>query len=117
MPAPRRPDPEPLETDDVRIVALGTALWTLALAAALVFHDRLAEHGNGDWVWTSLAGSFLGLLGLRYVRRRRLATARDTRDANGRAHGEMPGLVVGRSRSATISVAVPRAWDVGRRSL
>jgi uncharacterized protein DUF2530 len=87
MPAPRRPDPEPLETDDVRIVALGTGLWVLALVAALVFHDRLADHGNSDWVWITLAGSFLGLLGLRYVRRRRAALAREARDATGQPRG------------------------------
>jgi Protein of unknown function (DUF2530) len=68
---PRRPDPEPLESDDVRIVALGTAMWLVALLAALVLHGRLDDHGNGDWVWIALAGAFLGLVGLRYVRRRR----------------------------------------------
>jgi hypothetical protein len=73
---PRRPDPEPLETDDVRIVALGTALWLVALAVALVFHDRLSDHDNGDWVWIALAGAFLGLVGLRYVRRRKRAMDR-----------------------------------------
>jgi hypothetical protein len=60
-----------METDDVRVVALGTGLWLVALAATLVFHDRLAEHDNGDWVWVALAGVFLGLVGLRHVRRRR----------------------------------------------
>ena len=60
-----------METDDVRIVALGTVLWLIALAATLVFHDRLAEHDNADWVWVALAGVFLGLVGLRHVRRRR----------------------------------------------
>ena len=62
-----------METDDVRVVALGTALWLVALIATLVFHDRLAEHDNGDWVWVALAGVFLGFVGLRHVRRRRRA--------------------------------------------
>jgi peptidoglycan/LPS O-acetylase OafA/YrhL len=62
-----------METDDVRIVALGTALWLVALVVALVFHDRLADHGNGDWVWVALAGVFLGFVGLRHVRRRQRA--------------------------------------------
>jgi peptidoglycan/LPS O-acetylase OafA/YrhL len=70
---PRRPDPEPMETDDVRIVAVGTALWLVALVAAVVFHGRLADHGNGDWVWVALAGVFLGFVGLRHVRRRQRA--------------------------------------------
>jgi hypothetical protein len=60
-----------METDDVRIVALGTVLWLIALVATLVFHDRLADHGNDGWVWIALAGVFLGIIGLRHVRRRR----------------------------------------------
>jgi Protein of unknown function (DUF2530) len=68
-----------METDDVRIVALGTALWLIALAATLVFHDRLAEHDNGDWVWVALAGVFLGGVGLRHVRRRRRAPGAGSR--------------------------------------
>jgi hypothetical protein len=60
-----------METDDVRVVALGTVLWVIALIATLVFHDRLADQGNDDWVWIALAGVFLGFVGLRHVRRRR----------------------------------------------
>jgi hypothetical protein len=58
-----------MQTDDVRIVALGTVLWLVALIGALVFHDPLADHGNDDWVWIALAGVFLGFVGLRHVRR------------------------------------------------
>jgi hypothetical protein len=64
-----------METDDLRVVALGTVLWVLALVAALVFHDRLADHDHSDWVWVALAGVFLGLVGLRHVRRRDRALA------------------------------------------
>ena len=76
MPTTRRPDPEPLETDDVAIVTVGTVLWALALVASLVFHDRLAGDGNENWTWVFLAGTFLGLIGIRYVRRRRAARRR-----------------------------------------
>jgi hypothetical protein len=76
MPTPRRPDPEPLEADDVTIVTVGTVLWAVALVASLVFHDRLADGGNGNWIWIFLAGTFLGLIGVRYVRRRRAAIHR-----------------------------------------
>jgi Protein of unknown function (DUF2530) len=62
-----------METDDVRVVALGIALWLVALLLALVFHARLADHDNGDWAWIALAGVFLGFVGLRYVRRRQRA--------------------------------------------
>lgn len=76
MPAPRRPDPEPLEADDVAIVTVGTVVWAIALVASLVFHDRLADGGNESWAWIFLAGTFLGLIGIRYVRRRRAAIRR-----------------------------------------
>lgn len=73
MAPPRRPDPEPLETDDLLVVLVGTVLWLLALGLALVFRDRLDEHSRGSWLWVALAGTFLGLVGLRHVRRRRRA--------------------------------------------
>jgi hypothetical protein len=62
-----------LETADVAVVTAGTALWAVGLVLSLVFHDRLAEHGHGDWVWIMAAGLFLGLIGVRHVRRRRAA--------------------------------------------
>ncbi len=76
MTTTRRTDPEPLETNDVAIVTVGAVLWAIALVAALVFHDRLADGGNESWTWIFLAGTFLGLIGVRYVRRRRAAIRR-----------------------------------------
>jgi hypothetical protein len=62
-----------MESDDVLVVTVGTALWAVGLVMTLVLHDRLSEHGNGDWVWIMAAGLFLGLVGIRHVRRRRTA--------------------------------------------
>jgi hypothetical protein len=62
-----------MESDDVLVVTVGTGLWAVGLVATLVLHDRLSEHGNGDWVWIMAAGLFLGLVGIRHVRRRRTA--------------------------------------------
>jgi hypothetical protein len=62
-----------MESDDVLVVTVGTALWAVGLVVTLVLHDRLSEHGNGDWVWIMAAGFFLGLVGIRHVRRRRTA--------------------------------------------
>jgi heme exporter protein D len=73
----RRPDPLPLETDDVKIIAVGTGLWVVALVACLVLRDRLADGGHRSWVWVALAGAFIGLIGLRYVVRRRAALRRE----------------------------------------
>jgi hypothetical protein len=72
----RRPDPEPLETDDVRIVAAGAALWAVALVVLGV--SRLAGADvRGWWLGMCAYGAGLGLLGVRYCQRRRDAIARD----------------------------------------
>ena len=64
MPIARRPDPPPLETDDVRIVAAGTALWTIALVVLLLLGDRV----DRMWTWTCVAAIGLALLGLGVMR-------------------------------------------------
>jgi hypothetical protein len=76
MSRPRRPDPPPLETDDVKIVAGGTALWAVALVALLVARVAGADV-HGWWIAMCAAGALLGLLGVRYCQRRRDAIARD----------------------------------------
>ncbi|HWG93010.1 MAG TPA: DUF2530 domain-containing protein [Mycobacteriales bacterium] len=73
----RRPDPPPLETDDVRTVAVGTAAWGAGLAVLAVL--RLAGvDGVRDW-WLVMCGCgiALGLVGVRYCQRRRDAIERD----------------------------------------
>jgi hypothetical protein len=62
-----------MESDDVLLITVGTGLWAAGLVVTLVLHDRLSDHGNGDWVWIMAAGLFLGLIGIRHVRRRRAA--------------------------------------------
>jgi hypothetical protein len=72
----RRPDPEPLESDEVRLVAGGTALWALAFVVLVV--ARVAGADIPRWWMTMCAcGAVLGLVGLRYCLRRRAAIARD----------------------------------------
>ena len=84
MAPPRRPDPEPLETDDVRVITLGTVAWGVALVVLVALHDRLEDDGRGSWVWVAAAGFGLGLVGVRHVRRRRAARARS--DGTSPAH-------------------------------
>jgi len=70
-------DPPPLETDDTRVVLVGTAAWAVALVVLLVL--RVADVGDvPDW-WLGMCayGIALGLFGARYARRRHLAIARD----------------------------------------
>jgi fatty acid desaturase len=67
----RRPVPPPLRIDGLRIVGVGTALWVVALLGLLPFYGWLVEANRVWWLWTCLAGTGLGLLGMEYCRRRR----------------------------------------------
>jgi uncharacterized membrane protein len=77
MATTRRPPPDPVDTDGVRTVIVGTVGWVLALLALLPFRDRLAEDGRAWWLWTCATGVCLGVIGLVYCRRRRAAIQRD----------------------------------------
>ncbi|MCW2543984.1 MAG: hypothetical protein JWM40_1536 [Frankiales bacterium] len=72
----QRPDPAPLETNDVTIVGGLALLWVLALAVLLVI-----KAAGGDvhtwWLLMCLEGALLGVVGVRYCQRRRAAIARD----------------------------------------
>lgn len=74
VPLAQRPDPEPLETDDVKIVAGGTALWAVALLVLLALKST-GTQVHGWWLVMCLAGIALGLLGVRYCGRRKRAVA------------------------------------------
>jgi MFS-type transporter involved in bile tolerance (Atg22 family) len=68
---PRRPDPEPLETDDRPVVIVGIILWALAFAVLVVFfRDDLRRHDAAWWLWACVIGVALGLYGLRFTSRR-----------------------------------------------
>ncbi len=67
--ADRRPDPEPLRTNDRVTILIGIGAWLVALVVTLVLHDQLAAQGRGWWTWTTLVGIALGGIGLDYIRR------------------------------------------------
>ena len=78
MPSRRvqRPDPPPLETDDVKVVTLGTALWGAGLLVLVVL--RLTGADLQAWWFAMCAcGIGLGLFGIHYCRRRHAAIERD----------------------------------------
>ena len=66
-----------METDDVAVITVGTVRWAGALVVLLLLRDSLADEGHDDWVWVAAAGFGLGLIGIRYVRRRRAALRRN----------------------------------------
>jgi membrane protein DedA with SNARE-associated domain len=65
-------DDEPIDHHEVTVVAVGIALWAIALIVLSVFfrHD-LQRHDATWWLWACVAGIVLGLYGLRFALRRR----------------------------------------------
>lgn len=76
----RRPDPPPLEVDEVRVVAWGTALFALVATVLALGPATLTDGGREWWLWTCVWGTALGLVGLRHCVRRRAAIARAIAD-------------------------------------
>lgn len=66
-----QPPPPPLETDPVRVGAIGTALWTAAAIALTIWsRDWLAEHDRTWWLGTAYSGVLIGIIGTLYCRHR-----------------------------------------------
>jgi uncharacterized membrane protein YfcA len=63
--------PEAVQTNPRPVVAVGTALFFVAFVSLLPFYSWLGEHHHRDWLWTSLAGWLLGLVGWTLMRRHR----------------------------------------------
>lgn len=73
----QRPDPPPLETDDVKVVAIGTVLWGAGLLVLAVLRLTGAAEVQDWWLVMCACGLALGLYGVHYCRRRRAAIERD----------------------------------------
>ena len=67
----RRPDPEPVKTDDRKAMLAGLVLWLLALVVLLLFLPALAPAGGTWLLWTCVVGLALGLFGLVVTHRQR----------------------------------------------
>ncbi len=80
MPArvPRRPDPEPLRTNEFAPVIAATGLWAIAFVVLLLLHHRMAARGEGWWLWVGLSGFLIGLWGLIMLMLRHRGLARRT---------------------------------------
>jgi H+/Cl- antiporter ClcA len=66
MTRPRRPDPPPLETNDVRIAFGGTAAWAVALVVLVLVGPPAADRW---WLWVCVTGIVIGLFGAWYIPR------------------------------------------------
>ncbi|MCW4386160.1 DUF2530 domain-containing protein [Salinibacterium sp. SYSU T00001] len=66
----RRPDPEPVDTDDRKPMIVGLLAWLVALGAVLVAKPLFGTEIPTMWLWSCIAGIVLGSLGLAYTQRR-----------------------------------------------
>ena len=71
---------EPLEINGITAVTVGTIIWTVATVIMVLMRDQLESSGRGNWIWICACGVLLGLIGIRYTRRRaaRIAKASST---------------------------------------
>jgi uncharacterized membrane protein len=71
---------EPLEINGITAVTVGTIIWTVATVIMVLMRDQLEASGRENWIWICACGVLLGLLGIRYTRRRaaRIAKASST---------------------------------------
>ena len=72
-----REAPAPLEGNVVATTVTGTVIWFALFVVQLPFYGWFADGGHEWWIWTCLAGTGLGLLGIWYVRRREAALSRE----------------------------------------
>ncbi|HEY8828725.1 MAG TPA: DUF2530 domain-containing protein [Jatrophihabitantaceae bacterium] len=63
--------PPAVQINARRITAIGTAIFFVAFLALLPFYSWLGRHDHRVWLWTSLAGGILGLLGYTIMRKHR----------------------------------------------
>jgi hypothetical protein len=61
---------KPLDLSGIPSVLTGIGLWAVAFVVVLIFRDQLKENGLDWWLWVTVAGFGLGLIGLWYCRRR-----------------------------------------------
>jgi hypothetical protein len=61
---------KPLDVSGIPTVIVGIVAWAVALVVMLLFRDDLKRNGQEWWLWVTVAGLGLGLIGLAYCRRR-----------------------------------------------
>ena len=61
---------KPLEVNGITAVTVGTLAWTITLIVLLFSRSWLIETNRTHWIWISVSGIILGLLGYRYSTRR-----------------------------------------------
>jgi len=68
----RRPDPQPVQSDDRKAILVGLVLWLVALVGLLLFLTPLLDGGREWWLWTVVIGLGLGLVLLVFAQRKKV---------------------------------------------
>ena len=68
--APTKKQLTPLEVNGITAVTVGTGLWSVATLIMVLMRDQLEASGRGNWIAIGVCGIILGLLGMRYTKRR-----------------------------------------------
>ena len=66
----QRNELSPLEVNGITAVTIGTGIWSAATLIMVLMRDQLEASGRGDWIAIGVCGIFIGLLGMRYTKRR-----------------------------------------------
>ena len=61
---------KPLEVNGITAVTLGTIFWAISLVVLVLLQDWLRQNDRLHWIWISVSGIVLGLLGYRYTTNR-----------------------------------------------
>ncbi len=62
---------EQSDADGILPVAIGTAIWTVALVVLLALRERLDEAGSTWWIGVTAVGVLCGAVGLVFLASRR----------------------------------------------
>ena len=78
--SPEKKQLTPLEVNGITAVTIGTGIWSVATLIMVLMRDQLEASGRSNWISIGVCGIFLGLLGMRYTKRRaaRIEQAKDS---------------------------------------
>jgi hypothetical protein len=77
--SPSKQELKPLEVNGITAVTVGTVIWSAVTLILVFMRNQLEASGRGNWIAIGVAGIILGLLGMRYTKRRvaRIERAKD----------------------------------------
>ena len=78
--SPAKKQHTPLEVNGITAVTIGTGIWSVATLIMVLMRDQLEASGRNNWIAIGVCGIILGLLGMRYTKRRaaRIEQAKDS---------------------------------------